>query len=209
MSLGMLGKFSAQTPGIILIALMDDLSKFLNVTNTLNADQMAQTADLILRDYRCRNLKPEDYKVIFTGIKKGEYGRAFNRMDGQELFVAIYAYIERRDAWIEENSYREHNHRKENEKTNIIAPEVVEMYKEILKAVKVEEDVKVAEVPLAPKPPREKSPRDILIQKLFAEFTQKTSSQEGKPFLELNGEMLDQAEWVEKMLARTLEENKD
>lgn len=206
MPMGLIGRFSPDTPGVILCWLMEDLAKFLNVTNTFSPEQAAQTASLILDDYECRNLKPEDFKVIFNGIKKGEYGALYNRLDGQVIFSAIRAYIERRGVWIEENNYREHRHLKTNEKSNLIAPEVVEMYKEILKNVKKAEEPQEPK-PEVEKPHREKTPREKLVQALFREFYDlwlkkpyAVSDVIEKKFVEFDGKVLDECEYVEHRL---------
>lgn len=188
--IGILGRFAAEAPAIILIYLMQDLQNYLNISVPMTGGQMAQTADLICSDYDCRNLKPEDYKVIFSGIKKGEYGKIFNRVDGEVIFGAIRSYIERRNVWVEENNYRQHKHLKENENSNLIHPEVVEMYKQLLKTVEA-----VEEKPL----PREKSKpakseRDLEIQRLFTDFEGLPGETIGhRKFV--NG--LDQVEYVE------------
>ena len=210
MSLGLLGKFSEDGPLTILIYLITDLKTFLNVSERtdMTDEQIAQTANLILDDYECRNLKPEDYKVIFEGIKKGEYGKIFNRLDGQVIFEAIRAYGERRAVWVEENHYREHNHRKENDKTNLIAPQVVEMYKEILKNVKAEEEK--PKPPPEPKRPREKTEREKLIQSLFREFYDKWKDNPYHPsdnnelikFIKVGGKIYDEVSYTEFRLSQ-------
>lgn len=205
--IGLIGRFSPLAPAAILCHLIGDLCKFVNVEkNNMDDKQVDATVQLILDDYQCRNLKPEDFKVIFDGLKKGDYGKFYNRVDGQVIFDAIRAYIQRREAWVEENNHREHNHRKENEKTNLIAPEVVEMYKEVLRIVKSAEKEPEPNKPIV-KVDREKSPREKLIQSLFVEFFKKweqnphiVSDREGKKFVQVDGKILDECEYVEHRL---------
>lgn len=192
------------TPGlgiILLSKMISDTATFLNLGKNMSGAQIAETVELILSDVEAKNLKPEDFKLLFANGKKGAYGKTYDRLDGQVIFEWIRAYTGERMALCEQLSIKEHNQVKKQ--SNLITPEMAEYYKQILKNVKkeVEDSPKIAR---EPKRPPEKTERDKLIQMLFAEFEDTCRQKgitDGKPYLRVDGKMLDQVEWVEYKLA--------
>lgn len=176
----------------ILTYLIADVNEFLNVGNSMSGEQAVQTINLILKDEVFKNFKPDDFKVCFDNAKKGYYGKSYNRVDGQIIFEWLTQYAADRVALCEEIS--DNNHLVEKKKPNLIAPEVVELYKEVLKQ-KHKNDRSTTKVILAPPGEKHKyvveqstivphdgnevehrkatpikSERDIFIQKCFNEF---------------------------------------
>lgn len=83
-----------------------DLVKFLNVGKTMNAEQVAQTAEIILYDYAY--LKVEDFKLCFSKAKKGLYGKTYDRIDGQVILDFLNTYVEERIREADNQSYNDH-----------------------------------------------------------------------------------------------------
>lgn len=69
---------------------IQDLLTFLNIGKVMNDSQIAQTIELILVCYPDLNLA--DLKLFFMWMKKGEYGKFFDRMDGSVILEAMEAY---------------------------------------------------------------------------------------------------------------------
>ncbi len=153
---------SPQTALDILDALISETVLFFNLGNNMSDIQIRLTSELILADEMAKNLKPEDFRVLFNNAKKGHYGKAYNRMDGQVVFEWINAYVAERMSFIEENCLQEHEQfKKEPVEVN---PEGQKKVLEILKSV-IEKEKKSYSIRM-----REKSPRDQYIQKCFIDF---------------------------------------
>lgn len=76
-----------------------DLVLFFEVGKTMGADQVKQTIQLILEDYK--HLKPEDFKLCFNRLKKGYYGKLYDRLDGQIILDCLAKFDAERDGEIE------------------------------------------------------------------------------------------------------------
>ena len=72
----------------------------------MNAEQVAQTAEIILYDYAY--LKVEDFKLCFSKAKKGLYGKTYDRIDGQVILDFLNTYVEERIREADNQSYNDH-----------------------------------------------------------------------------------------------------
>lgn len=185
----------------ILTIFLSDIVSFLNLGKTMSPAQIKQTVDLLLTDPEAKNLKPEDYKVLFNNAKRGVYGKNYDRLDGQIVFEWVRAYTAERMALCEQINYADHTVKKKSD--NLVHPEVIEMYKKIVDEVKKIE-VEVKPEPRKEKPRPEKSDRDKLIQSLFMEFYKlweknpvSVSDRVEKKFIKVDGQIMDEVEYVE------------
>lgn len=87
----------------LLVVLMGTVIRFFNVGRSMNNEQVAETAKLILKEYYF--LKIEDLKICFDGIKSGKYlpkkegqsyGQLFDRLDGAIFLSALAEYSSER-----------------------------------------------------------------------------------------------------------------
>lgn len=163
-NLVMVNKPKAQA---ILLLMIDDLEKFLNISVRLSESQQFQTVDLILNDVNFKNLKPDDFKVCFDNAKKGYYGKSYNRIDGMIVCEWLSIYCSERADVCESMAIQKAA--EEKKKGNLIAPEVVELYHKIydenngFKEIEKKNEIPVKKV-------IQKSARDIFIQKCLTEF---------------------------------------
>jgi hypothetical protein len=96
----------------ILTLMISDVVKFLNLGNSMGADQVVQTVKMILEDYYFYRI--EDFKLCFTNAKKGHYGEFYNRIDGQVIFGWLKKYEVERNELISKNAIKRHNKHKED-----------------------------------------------------------------------------------------------
>lgn len=68
----------------LLVLLIGDVVQYLSVGKSMSDRQIAQTVDLILEDYSI--YKPDYFILCFNRAKKGEYGKQYDRIDGQVIF---------------------------------------------------------------------------------------------------------------------------
>jgi len=88
---------SAPVAYAIMVKLLKNLVTFFNVGKSMNDMQVAETVELIFKQYYFLNIA--DFKVCFDGVKAGKYldgGRLFDRLDGQIILGALAAYCEER-----------------------------------------------------------------------------------------------------------------
>lgn len=150
----------------------------------MNDYQVAQTVTLILQDENMRSLKPDDFKLCFNRMKKGHYGKSYDRIDGQIIFECLNSYLDERVAEAEQMSFKAH----ELVKEGLMAkpdPEGQKMVLKILKeavsqAPKVEADKQEVK---KEKKVFEKSPRDHYIQKCFSDHYQMWLKKPYKPVI--------------------------
>lgn len=69
---------------------IQDLLSFLNIGKVMNDVQIAQTIELILACYPDLNLA--DIKLFFMWMKRGEYGKFYDRLDGSIILEAMESY---------------------------------------------------------------------------------------------------------------------
>lgn len=70
----------------LLVMMIGQTVQFLNVGKTMSAEQIIQTADLILDDEYYSVHKPDYFVLCFNRAKKGQYGKQYDRIDGQVVF---------------------------------------------------------------------------------------------------------------------------
>jgi hypothetical protein len=97
----------------ILVVILTDVIDFFNVSNSMNANQILATAEMILDNYGY--LKIDDFKLCFSQAKRGFFGPVY-RMDGNIILSWIESYIEDRMKRADEISYAEHASIKANER---------------------------------------------------------------------------------------------
>lgn len=180
------GKPKAQA---LLVIMLADVINFLSVGQTMGETQLVQTVELILGDVNFKNLKPDDFKVCFDNAKKGFYGKSYNRIDGMIVCEWLSLYCSERADICESMAIQKAA--EDNKKKNVISPEMVGFYKEVL-ATKPVNDKITTNVKLVDgkyivdqtvlnkdekgniihpaKKQIEKSPRDQFIQKCLTEF---------------------------------------
>lgn len=64
--------------------------------NTMGANQIRQTVELILEEPDFRSMMIEDYKLFFNQAKKGMFGQIYGRVDGQTIITWLRQYLEDR-----------------------------------------------------------------------------------------------------------------
>ena len=105
----------------------------------MDAAQIVETVKLIISDKEIRNFKPDDFKVCFDGIKRGKYGKFYDRIDGQIFFDCLYQYgIERADM-AENESRRKHEELKAEQLKQPINPEILPLLKSVIKEIPKED----------------------------------------------------------------------
>lgn len=170
---------------------------FLNLGKNMSPLQIKETAELILSDLSTKNLKPEHLKVCFDRMKKGHYGKFYDRMDGSIIFDCLYNYCNELADLIEARSIQKAANETGQKRGVGIAPEILPVLKSVLKEIPKEE----------PKQFKSTLKADSKIQALFKEFDELWMKSEhveryGMKFLVLDGKMVNQSKWVEIMLNR-------
>lgn len=74
-----------------MVKILNDVLDFFSVGKSMGAVQVATTADLIIEEYYF--LKPDDFKLCFNQAKKGQYGKVYDRIDGQVIFDWLSTYV--------------------------------------------------------------------------------------------------------------------
>lgn len=69
---------------------LDNLNDFLNVKRKLTPSQMQEIAIFIYQDYYY--FKLTDINLVFSKIKKGEYGQFYETLDGPKIIAAFEKY---------------------------------------------------------------------------------------------------------------------
>jgi hypothetical protein len=111
--LGVYRKEAGETNARAVMALiLLDVIEFFNVSNSMNAHQIADTADIIIDHYGY--LKIDDFKLCFSNAKMGMYGAVY-RMDGQIILSWLKQYLNDRMNAAEEVSYNKHKTQKMDE----------------------------------------------------------------------------------------------
>lgn len=88
-----------------MVKMLIDLIDFFSVGKTMGATQVAQTVDLIL--YEFYYMKPDDFKLCFNRVKRGLYGKVYDRIDGQMIFEWLNQYNRDRCIIAEEETLKE------------------------------------------------------------------------------------------------------
>ena len=90
----------------VLVLIMNDMLDFFNAGNDMNDTQVALTVDLILEEYPY--MQADDITLCFRRAMKGEYGKLYNRIDGQIIMGWLREYNKERCAAADNQSYNEH-----------------------------------------------------------------------------------------------------
>ncbi len=175
--------------------LLSELNLFFNIGKGMNPPQIKMTIDLILSDLELKNLKPEDFKVCFDGIKRGKYGKLYDRLDGQIIIESLYSYSNDKLSRIEQQTINNALELKKTSKKEML-PEIVDVLKLAIKEIPAEENKKE---------PKKVNPRDPKITALFSEFEELHKKngidQNGSRFVKYNGKFLSQVEFIEAKLS--------
>jgi len=86
---------SVQLPGRIfpkhhpevLITLMKSMQGFINVSNKMSNQQIAETCDLLIQEHP--HLSLQDFALFFRKVKTGYYGDVYGRLDGLLIMAMI------------------------------------------------------------------------------------------------------------------------
>lgn len=197
-SIGAINVLHKDTAVYLLTMMISEVVLFLNVGKNMNAAQIKMTIDLILGDTELKNLKPVDFKVVCDGIKKGKYGKLYDRFDGQCFLELLYSYSAEKLAIIENNSITMAKHDKEKD-TKPINPEIAKLLSSAIK-----------DIPAEKKEPiefKENVERDPRVTAAFKEFD-KLHKENGKTFakvrfVEYDGKFLNETEFVELKLSES------
>lgn len=171
---------------------------FVNVSenSNFNTIQITQTTELILEDFK--HLKIEDFKLFFNKIKKGHYGKLFNRLDGQVILEQLHVYCHERSLEAEQINFRTHSEQKSGKiNSNEINAEgqkkVISILSEAIKSSEVIKNGNQKHI-------REKSEQEKLIQRFYHQFTKiclKRNYDDCYRFIFMYGKVINANEYVE------------
>lgn len=192
---------------LILETLISEVVVFLNVGKTMNETQIKITATMLLEDLEAKNMKPEDYRVMFNNAKKGLYGKQYDRLDGQIIFEWVRLYWNERAALVEEQSYKQHLLHKQKPDLKDVNPDGQAKIIEIFKNATAHIDDKKIETEdfIYPEPPQVDE-RTAFIQTCFRQFDelwqQYSIHTTPGPVRQINynGHVVDQIEFTELKL---------
>ena len=181
---------------LILEALISEVVLFFNVGKNMNEFQIKQTAILLLSELESKNMKPEDYRIMFNNAKTGKYGGQFDRLDGQMIFEWVRQYWHERSSIVANMNDVLHSEQKSGKyDKSDVNPEGQKKVAQILKDAKVLSESK-SEIQ---KPIDKKvTERDIFIQKCFSDFEllyKKSPLPVPGRFIMFNGRGVDQIEY--------------
>lgn len=77
-----------------LVKIVTEVVNYFNIGKSMSPGQIAQTVIFIMDDYYY--LKPDDFKLCFSKAMKGNYGRLYDRLDGQIILDWIAQYTAER-----------------------------------------------------------------------------------------------------------------
>ena len=118
----------------LLNILVVDVVGFFNIGKNMDAPQVIQTVELILEEYPY--FKPEDFKLCFNRAKKGQYGKLYDRLDGQVILDWLTVYDLERTMEVEAIRAKENRQLKQLAGTPLILDTEADEYKanEVFKA---------------------------------------------------------------------------
>lgn len=90
----------------LLTILISQTLDFFSIGKTMSDTQVAMTIDMILEDYS--TYKPDYFILCFKRARKGQYGIAFDRIDGQIIFEWLAKFDAEYTAEIEQERLLEH-----------------------------------------------------------------------------------------------------
>ena len=71
----------------VLVTLLKSVTAYLNITNKMSNQQIAETCDLLIQEYP--RLSLQDFALFFRKIKTGYYGDIYGRLDGLSIMTMI------------------------------------------------------------------------------------------------------------------------
>lgn len=97
----------------------------------MNEKQILSTVEIILTDYGMITLS--DLKLFAVRFKKGQYGKFYDRLDGQMIIEALERYVNDRADEFEQHNLNAHKVLKKEESLHPYAPKVLEAIKDAIK----------------------------------------------------------------------------
>ena len=184
--------FGEAVPKAALVKLFEDFLNFVNLGKTMNANQVAQTVELILDQYAHLNLL--DFKLFFKKLKLGDYGKFYDRVDGSVILDNLMHYSEDKLSQIRFNNDNSHARNKKQEKVTVFHPNVVEALK---KAVGDREYTKSFDLG----EDKQKTQSELLIQrwtKQFDSLYHKFGVLKGVRYLKINNQLFTFDKFIER-----------
>lgn len=86
------------------------LNEYLNVSRKMSAEQIQETASYIYDEYHYFNIA--DVYLVFTKIKKGEFGDLYESIDGVKVLKFFKMYAEQRANIFEEMNIKQSDNKK-------------------------------------------------------------------------------------------------
>ena len=100
-----------------IVVILEDLVNYFNVARPMTIDQIVDLAYEILPSFKYH--KFEEILMFCEGIKKGKWGKVYERFDASIFWEFFEKYEENRNSWIE------YDNTKDNNKDPIIKSEIV------------------------------------------------------------------------------------
>lgn len=137
--------FKSQTPSLVKIqevengemklkalmfAIVSDLVQFFNVGKTMSTNQIGSTVELLIECYPVYKL--DDFVLCFKRAKLGQYGKLYDRIDGNIILDWFEAYIQERNTEFEQLRINEQKHREENPDEAVPMPDFMKEFKQSL-----------------------------------------------------------------------------
>jgi hypothetical protein len=136
LSIGSISRTIGDTHQLAVKALLNiilgDIILFLNVGKTMTGPQLTETVGLVVKHYS--HFKPKDFKLCIEGVKKGNHGPLYDRIDGQVILSWFKDYDAERDYIAAEVNSNSNEVYKMNDKTPLLAAKTApteEKYKEL------------------------------------------------------------------------------
>lgn len=143
-SLGLVCREKGEAVSVSIVTLeIESLIVFVNVGKTMNDEQQIITSKTIVFDYPYLTLA--DLKLFFQRLKKGVYGKMYDRIDGQIILQALDQYVSDRSEIIGELSENSHYRAKKNEYNQPYHPDVVAAIKKAIGEKKPVNDGKLSQ----------------------------------------------------------------
>lgn len=95
----------------VLTGLILSTARYFNLGMNINQEQAFETASLLMEKYGYESM--QDFVLMFKHAKMGDFGKTFNRIDGQVIFEWMAQYLEMKAA------HRERLHRKKKNSGNL------------------------------------------------------------------------------------------
>ncbi len=175
--------FSEVEAKLLVTKEITGIIKFLNLGKNMNAEQVLETVELIFINFP--NVQIADLKLFSSRFKAGYYGKAYDRLDGQTILLALNKYVEEKMQWNEEMNLREHENR--NKDSGKIDSRIIEVMKKVLESSKPK-----FEEPKEVKPSKPKNTDEY--QRIYMQFINLMKKYQLKPgisILKINGLILD------------------